>query len=326
MSSRHAAVLPDTEPVRPAALPNIVGSTDRPVLLRAAACALVCAIVAATSLAAQATAPRGFTDAHVHLNDPEAWVMLMNEMGVDRSIALAGRSVTNAQLREAGARWPGRILPFVSVSPEHREFRAAWVADDARLERLVDSLLTHGGFHGIGEISVTHFPGAGFPEADFAPDGLTMRGLLGLARKHGVPIMVHVEVTRLRELDRTLAEFPDVTVIWAHGGYTPLFLARRMLDTHPNLVYELSARTWARHPRSPDYTIFQDDERVWQEWLDLIEQMPTRFIVGTDAAGRSPTSDREKIRSVELLLNQLSVDTRRQVAHANLERLLGPGS
>ena len=65
-----------------------------------------------------------------------------------------------------------------------------------------------------------------------------------------------------------LQRFPDVPVIWAHGGYTPLFLARRMLQRHPNLHYELSARTWPRHPRSPDYTILRDGVAVWPEWLD----------------------------------------------------------
>jgi predicted TIM-barrel fold metal-dependent hydrolase len=48
----------------------------------------------------------------------------------------------------------------------------------------------------------------------------------------------------MRELSALLERFPDVAVIWAHGGYTPLFVARRMLERHPNLTYELSARTW----------------------------------------------------------------------------------
>lgn len=264
----------------------------------------------------------GLADAHVHLNDPEAWIRLMDVEGVTRTVALAGRDINNAGLLEAGRRWPGRILPFLSVSPEHREFRGAWEADDERLTRYVDSLLTGGGFYGIGEISVTHFPGTGFPEADFDPSGRTMRSLLGLARKHRVPIMVHIEVTRLRELEALLIDFRDVTVIWAHGGYTPLFLARRMLEAHPNLIYEFSARTWARHPRSPDYTIFQDQDTVWREWLALVEQLPTRFLVGTDASVRSGPNDIANIGRVRLFLGQLTVATGRQVAEANLLRIL----
>lgn len=180
-----------------------------------------------------------------------------------------------------------------------------------------------GGYYGIGEISVSHFPAAGFPEADFDPDGRVMRSLLQLARKHRVPVLIHSEITRLREFEALLRDYRDVTIIWAHGGYTPLFLARRLLENHPNLIYELSARTWARHPRSPDYTVFRNETAVWPEWLELIEGMPTRFLVGTDAAGRSEAGDVAHARRVQLFLQQLSSDTRLLVAQENLDRILG---
>lgn len=267
--------------------------------------------------------PPGYSDAHVHLNEAETWVRIMDEVGILRSVALAGRNADNSALLEAGRRWPGRILPFLSVSPEHRQFRHAWEADDETLVPLVDSLLAGGGFYGIGEISVAHFPAAGFPEADFDPNGRTMRSLLVLARKHNVPILIHAEVTRLREFEALLRDHRDVTVIWAHGGYTPLFLAGRMLENHPNLIYELSARTWARHPRSPDYTVFQNDDMVWPEWLELVERMPNRFLVGTDAAGRSESRDAQNANRVQFFLSQLSAESRLQVAERNLDRILG---
>jgi predicted TIM-barrel fold metal-dependent hydrolase len=183
--------------------------------------------------------------------------------------------------------------------------------------------LLSGGYYGIGEISVSHFPAAGFPEADFDPNGRTMRSLLQLARKHRVPVLIHCEITRLREFEALLRDHRDVTVIWAHGGYTPLFLARRLLENHPNLIYELSARTWARHPRSPDYTVFRNETTVWPEWLELVEGMPTRFLVGTDAAGRSEAGDIVNARRVQLFLQQLSSATRVQVAQKNFDRILG---
>lgn len=285
------------------------------------ALALLC--LAPIPASAQASPPYAFSDAHVHLNDPAAWLRIMDELGIARAVALRGRAADNAALLEAGRRWPGRILPFVSVSPEHRDSRAAWEADDERLVALVDSLLSGGGYHGIGEISVSHFPGAGFPEADFDPNGRTMRSLMRLAAKHGVPVLIHCEVTRLRELEALLQGHREVTVIWAHGGYTPLFLARRLLERHPNLIYELSARTWARHPRSPDYTVFRDESSVWPEWLELIESMPTRFLVGTDAAGRSESRDLANARRVVGFLDQLSPATRARVAGENLDRILG---
>lgn len=275
------------------------------------------------ALAAQEPPRSTFSDTHAHLNAPDAWVRLMDQSGIDRTVALAGRSSDHRTLLEASRRWPGRILPFLSLSPEHRQFRPAWEADDGRLEPLLDSLLATGLFLGIGETSVSHFPGAGFPEADFDPMGRTMQGIMRAARKHHVPVLVHCEITRLREFEALLEAYPDVTVIWAHGGYTPRFLAKRLLDRHPNLQYELSARTWVRHPRSPDYTLLRDSSRVWEEWLALVEARPTRFLVGTDASGRSDERDLERIRSVQRFLDQLSPAARRLVAHDNLTRLLG---
>lgn len=284
--------------------------------------ALMVLCLAPISLSAQQQ-PKGYSDAHVHLNDPATWVRIMDELGIARTVALRGRDTDNAALRDAGQRWPGRILPFVSVSPEHREFRAAWVADDERLVPLVDSLLSQGGYYGIGEISVSHFPASGFPEADFDPNGRTMRSLMQLARKHRMPILIHCEITRLREFEALLRDHRDVMVIWAHGGYTQLFLARRLLEQHANLIYELSARTWARHPRSPDYTIFRNETTVWPEWLELIESMPTRFLVGTDASGRSEEGNSANARRVQVLLDQLSPSVRSQIAQQNMDRLLG---
>jgi hypothetical protein len=132
--------------------------------------------------------------------------------------------------------------------------------------------------------------------------------------------MIHCEITRLEAFASLLRDSPAVTVIWAHGGYTPYFLAARMLDAHPNLIYELSARTWAEHPRSPDYTILRNETTVWPLWLALIERYPQRFIIGTDAAQRG--NDREKVNRVRLLLAQLTPPTRALVATGNLDRIL----
>lgn len=247
----------------------------------------------------------------------------MDAAGVGRSIVFRGRSVDHAGLVAAAKQWPTRLIPFVSISPEHREYRGRWAEGDATVVQIADSLLATGDFYGIGEISVSHFPGAGFPEADFDPSGDVMRGILEVARRRDVPVSVHCEVTRLREFEALLEAYPDVDVIWAHGGYTPLFLAHRLLERHPNLTYELSARTWRNHPRSPEYTILADGRAVWPGWLELVEAMPERFLVGTDAALRSTASDRLKIDSVLNFLSELSIETRQLVARDNLARLVG---
>ena len=285
---------------------------------------------AAASLAACAAPPEQappmipFIDAHVHLGDEAMQLALMDRYAVERAVVFWGRASNNQTVADAVRHHPQRIVAFASISPERAAYRGAWPksADPAPLLAELDALLASGQFHGIGETSAVHFPSPGFPEADFDLGGPMMAGHFALARKHRVPLMLHVEVTRLDAFERALAAHRDVTVIWAHGGYTPLFLAQRLLALHPNLVYELSARTWPQHPRSPEYTLLRDGRTVWPEWLALIERAPQRFIVGTDASHRTMAFDAMKHESVQNLLRQLGAAAREAVGRANVLRLL----
>lgn len=269
----------------------------------------------------RAADPIPFVDAHVHLNDPAMQLALMDRYGATQAVVFWGGRSSNTSVAEAARKYPDRFIPFASISPERTAYQAAWRGEGTALLAELDALLATGLYRGIGEINAVHFPAAGFAETDHAPDGTMVTGILALARKHRVPVMLHVEITRMAELSRLLERFPDVPVVWAHGGYTPLFLARRMLERHPNLYYELSARTWPQHPRSPDYTLLQDGQRVWPAWLQLIESMPGRFLVGTDASHRSPASEEMKFASVQNFLAQLSPAAREQVARGTILRL-----
>lgn len=291
--------------------------------MRAALVGLLLLLAGGSAAAAERTP---FIDGHVHLNDPEKQRALMAEYGIKRAVVFWGRSSSNDSILAAAAAHPDLFIPFVSISPERQAYRALWSrsaveAAPPRLDELEAQLAT-GKFRGIGEISVVHFPGTGFPEADFDPLSPVMQSIMALARRHDLPVLIHCEITRLREFSELLERHPEVQVIWAHGGYSPLFLAERMLRRHPNLHYELSARTWPQHPRSPDYTILRDGSEVWPQWLKLIEAMPSRFLVGTDATQRNPDLERGKIESVQGFLAQLSPAARKAVAEDNLLRLL----
>lgn len=274
-------------------------------------------------MAGCAAPPAGFFDAHVHLNNVSLQLALMEEYGVERAVVFWGRLSDNESVLEAAAKHPARFVPFASVSPERGAYRAQWQRDDPALLERLEALLATGRFRGIGEISVVHDATAGFAATDFAPTSATMRGILTLARRHRVPVMVHCERGSMDELSQLLELYPDVAVIWAHGGYTASGDARRMLERHPNLYYELSARTWPRHPRSADYSILHDSVSVAPEWLALVEAMPRRFLVGSDASHHSEASERMKLESVRNFLGQLSAAARREVGGEVLRRLLG---
>lgn len=262
-------------------------------------------------------------DAHVHLNDVAMQLGLMKEYGVEWAVVFWGRNSDNESLLKAARDYPDKFIPFVSVSPERSAYRQLWKRDDPKLMTMLEDYLKSGKFKGIGEISVTHFPERGFPEADFSPTSASMKGIMKLAEQYRVPVNIHCEITRIREFSELLNEFKNVSVIWAHGGYTPYVLAKRMLENHANLHFELSARVWLNHPRSPDYTIFKNETEVWKEWLDLIESNPKRFLIGTDASHRSRENEKAKIERVRHFLTRLSPKTRELVAPKNLLGLIG---
>lgn len=260
-------------------------------------------------------------DAHVHLNDERMQLATMDAHGVERAIVFWGRLSDNATILEAASRHPERFVPFASISPERSSYRAQWQRDDPAILAGLEALMATGRYKGIGEISVVHAATQGFAATDFSPLSPTMRGILEIARKYRVPVLVHCEVTRAAELEKLLELYRDVTVIWAHGGYTQAREAREILERHPNLIYELSARTWPRHPRSADYPIVRDGA-ISPEWLALIEAMQARFVVGTDASHRDEASERMKAGSVAAFLQQLSPAARRAVGRDNLHRVV----
>jgi Tat protein secretion system quality control protein TatD with DNase activity len=283
---------------------------------------LLPSLALAAGCAAGPGSPPPLFDAHVHLNDVAMQLRLMDEYGVGRAVVFWGRRSDDEAVAEAAARHPDRFVPFASISPERSAFRPLWQRDDPAILGRLEALLATGRYRGIGEISVVHAESAGFAATDFSPESAVMRGIMALARKHRVPVMVHCEITRLAELERLLAAHRDVAVIWAHGGYTGAAEARRVLEAHPNLYYELSARTWPRHPRSADYPIVRGGA-VMPEWLALVESMPRRFLVGTDASHHVEANERMKLESVRDFLGQLSPAARAEVGRDVLRRLLG---
>ena len=276
-----------------------------------------------TSTTSSAFTP--FFDAHVHLIDLEMQLRLMERFKIRRAVIFWGRKSDNASVAAAARAHPGLLVAFASISPERATYRSLWDKEDEAVLEILERAIadSNGIVKGIGEISAVHFPSAGLGETDYDPSGSAMRGIFEIARRHRLPVMVHIEVTRLREFSTLMDAYPTVPAIWAHGGYTPLFLAERLIARHPQLCYELSARTWPVHPRSPDYTILRDGNALWPQWKALIEKHPKRFIVGTDASHHSWQSEEMKASSVQRVLSQLALPAREMVAYSNLAGLLG---
>jgi hypothetical protein len=152
--------------------------------------------------------------------------------------------------------------------------------------------------------------------------------LLDLAAARNLPVLVHSDIGPawlerpefLGEIESAVRTHPNTRVIWAHAGISRRIvidnhtdILRRMLGQYANLTIDLS------------WVIFEQEIApggvLDLRWVTLIEEYPSRFVIGSDTVGffdqYKPTLQR-----YYLLLDALKSETARKVAHDNFLALL----
>jgi hypothetical protein len=198
---------------------------------------------------------------------------------------------------------------------------------------------------GFGELSSEHLsflPGQAYETAP--PDHPLFLLLADIAAEHGVPIDLHMDVVpqsmplpfdlksppnpssireNLAAFERLLYHNPRAKIVWAHAGSdnvgnrTP-DLCRRLLQAHPNLYMEIKIDPLDLGKNPP-----LADGKINPEWLKLFEDLPGRFIIGTDQHYNSsrPMTGPQRWKMAVLLLNQLPGDLRRKIGAENALRI-----
>jgi predicted TIM-barrel fold metal-dependent hydrolase len=199
---------------------------------------------------------------------------------------------------------------------------------------------------GFGEMTAEHF--AGGTAYQYAPADHPLFLLLAdISAEHGAPIVLHMEAVpnemalpaglksppnppRLHEnisaFERLLSHNPRSRIIWAHlgsdnTGFRTPDLCRRLLDAHPNLYMEIKVDPLSLGKDPPLV-----DGKIKPEWLELFEDFPSRFIIGTDqhyGPGEDPFKGPQRWQTVVSLVNQLPPGLRRKIAAENAARLYG---
>ncbi len=180
-------------------------------------------------------------------------------------------------------------------------------------------------YKGIGELVANSVHSRSDKAAKYPADSPLMQRLWAMSAKYAVPLSVHLDATpdSLEQMERMLASDRAGTWIWAHSGWLPVAnpsLLRRLLRTHPNLFCELSGRESIRRIYRGDPI---DNDRVLKpEWKALLEELPDRFVIGTDVDPATMAAYAEEIGYWRGILAQLTPATATKLAHANAERLL----
>jgi predicted TIM-barrel fold metal-dependent hydrolase len=124
--------------------------------------------------------------------------------------------------------------------------------------------------------------------------------------------------------ERLLAHNPRARIIWAHAGWdntgyrTPA-LCRRLLQAHPNLYMDVKIDPLKPGKNSP--LANGASGPIKPDWLDLFQDFPDRFVVGTDQHYPEPLPGPQRWEAAVILLNQLPADLRQKIGMQNAARL-----
>ena len=240
----------------------------------------------------------------------------------DKIGVLGGGGTLNAMIMQATA--SGDSGPEVQ-----KKFRD-------RAEQLISE-----GVIGFGEMAAEHFDGA--TPYQFAPANQPLYIQLDdIAAKYDVPIDLHMEAVpksmllpvdlksppnaaqlhgNIQSLERLLFHNSHAKIIWAHAGsdstgFRTPDLCRHLLQTHANLFMEIKV-----DPQNVGKNYPLADGKIKPEWLQLFEDFPDRFIIGSDQHYPEPKGAEQRWQTAVLLFNQLPADVRRKIGTENVPHI-----
>ena len=276
-----------------------------------AAIVITLGLLAPAAFAADYTGP--LIDAHAHVPNAtaiDAYVAAMKRHDIRRVLLLGVGGVQKddpAWIAQAVRKYPDLVLPGVPVADP--------TAPDAAAR--LDAALAPGKFRAIGEVHLRQIS----RKIDRDSGAPAFAKILEVAAKHGVPVVIHDELTdqATAALGRALAAHPKTVIVLAHAGEGPPARIEPLLARHPNLVVDLSGMHFQRTPALATATGPLDPA-----WKTLIEKMPDRFVIGIDLwAPRffEPKILDRMIGWTRRILGELSPAVAEQVAYRNAAKL-----
>lgn len=241
-------------------------------------------------------------DAHIHYSHdaviqvpPENAVKLLREAGILRALVSSSDDEGTQKLLNAA---PDIIVPSLRPYRKRGEI-STWMHDPTVIDYVEERLAKYtyfaiGEFHAYGDDIETP----------------VLQRIIHLAKQHDLLLHAHSDSDAI---DRIFHSYPDARVLWAHSGFDNPEEVRATLGKHPNLWSDLAFRSDQGR-----------DRKVHDEWRQVFEEFPDRFMVGTDTFAPERwyyiSSHADYSRA---WLSDLPDDLARNIAFQNAERMLG---
>lgn len=241
-------------------------------------------------------------DAHIHYNHdvwdslpPGEAVRRLQEAGIIRALVSSSSDEGTQRLYAAA---PDLIVPELRPYRKNGE-TSTWYRDESVIAYLQERL-TRYRYVAIGEF---HVSGAN-------ADVPVVREVVRLAHQEGLLLHAHSDADAIERLFR---HDPQARILWAHAGYEPPPVVRRLLDGHEHLWVDLSSRN----------DLADHHGGLTAEWRALFLDFPTRFLVGTDTHAPERWevigSHSDRVRA---WLADLPAEVAARIAYKNGEELL----
>ena len=259
----------------------------------------------------------GVTDCHVHINpvhemrpearallgnaapeslrlavqtDPTAFLAYLDRAGVDRAVLVNYVSPEVVGYSSGVNEW---VSAYAAHDPERLIAVGGLRADRPDAGEVVERLVTRLGLRGIK----LHPPHQGFAPNAYVDGGMpNLWRIYRAAEKLHLPVMFHTGTSVFpgarskygdpMALDDVATDFPDLTILMAHGG-RPIWCdaAFYLVRTHPNIYLDTSSIPPAR----------------LLEWFPRIEKIADRVLFGSDWPGPGIPGIKEEIDGMRAL-------------------------
>ena len=244
------------------------------------------------------------------LDDPRAFLDHLDSVGVERACLinyvapeiLGFTESVNEFVSDFAKADRRRLVPFGSVHPRRTK------NPKRDVERLASKLE-------IGGLKI-HPPHQLFAANAYADGKLpALRMIYRTAEQLGMPVMVHTGTSVFpgarskygdpMTLDDVALDFPDLTILMAHGG-RPLWCntAFYLLRRHPNLYLDISSIP----------------PRRLLEWFPRLEEVADKVLFGSDWPGPGIPGIREELEAFRAL--PMAESAKERILRTNAARIL----
>lgn len=194
-----------------------------------------------------------------------------------------------------------------------------------------DQLFATGRIKGFGELILnnqTSNPLVSF-RRKVNIDSAPIEAMFKIAAKYKGFIQIHSEddADSVEQIKTLAAKYPDVAIILSHCLLTGnVELVKSLLNQYQSLYCEMSARSKSHYPNLDNERIrtrvIYSEDFAKDEWIKLIDALPTRFMVGTDTYNPNVNFEQNIAEIRKGLLARLQPTSVELVAYKNAVRVM----